>query len=156
MARFCCMSQNLVCRSVHCSVWRYLKSERNRIRNFFRYQIFGYRIRYFVQYLIVLILNPILFYTKFVWYWIRNHLKNGKVSKPKRHPKYPKSEQNRIQKLFPIPNFFDTESNTFSDSKLLRYRIQSFFGYQFFLYRNHLKNHLKPKRHTLALYHAMC
>ena len=66
------------------SVWRYPKSERNRIRNFFRYQIFP-------------IPNPILFSipnfydtesdtffdTKFFRYRIRNHQKNGKVSKPR-------------------------------------------------------------------------
>ena len=36
------------------------------------------------------------------------------------------------QKLFPIPNFFDTESDTFSDTKFLRYRNRYFFRYQNF------------------------
>ena len=43
--------------------------------------------------------------------------------------RYPKFKRNRIRNFFPIPNFSDTESETFSDTKFFRYRI-----------RNHLKN----------------
>ena len=71
----------------------------------------------------------------------------------------PKSERNRIRNFFPIPNFFDTESDTFSDTdffpipipilfsipkfyetdtntffdtKIFRNRYRYFFHYQFF------------------------
>ena len=44
----------------------------------------------------------------------------------------PKSEQNRIQNFFPMPIFFDTESDTYFDTKFFRYRIQYFFWYQNF------------------------
>ena len=46
--------------------------------------------------------------------------------------RYPKSKQNRIRNFFPIPNSFDTESDTFFDTKFLRYRIRYFFRYQIF------------------------
>ena len=58
----------------------------------------------------------------------------------------PKSERNRIRNFFPIPNIFDTESDTFFDTnffpipipilffdtKILRNRYQYFFRYQIF------------------------
>ena len=43
--------------------------------------------------------------------------------------RYPKSEQNRIPKFFPIPKFFDTES----DTKFFRYWIRFFFIPIFFV-----------------------
>ena len=46
--------------------------------------------------------------------------------------RYPKSERNRIRNFFPIPNFSDTESDTFSDTKYFQYRIRYFFRYQIF------------------------
>ena len=71
-----------------------------------------YRIRYFFRYQI--------FENKLFWYWIWYHLKNGKISKSRCHPKYPNFEQNR----------------NFSDTKFLRYRIQDFFRYQIFSISN--------------------
>ena len=50
--------------------------------------------------------------------------------------RYPKSERNRIRNFFPIPNFSDTESDTFFDTKFFRYRIQYFFWYQIVLIPN--------------------
>ena len=46
--------------------------------------------------------------------------------------RYPKSERNRIRNFFPIPNFSDTESDTFIDIIFFRYRIRYFFRNQIF------------------------
>ena len=43
-----------------------------------------------------------------------------------------KSERNRNRNFFPIPKFFDTESDTFFDTKIFRNRYRYFFRYQKF------------------------
>ena len=112
---------------------------------------FRYRIWYFFLYLVFLILNPIFFWyrirysfdTKFFRDWIQNRQKHGKVLKPKSFetetsPKIPKiwTKPNPkllpIQKIsywfqyfFPKPNFYDTESDTFFDTKFVWYRIRN-------------------------------
>ena len=102
---------------------------------FFRYQIFP-----IPNPILVLIPNlfntesDTFFDTKFSRYRIRNYLKIGKVSKPRSFetetsPKIPKIWTKPNPKLFAIPNFFDTESDTYFDTKFFRYRK-----------RNHLKN----------------
>ena len=40
----------------------------------------------------------------------------------------PKSERNRIRNFFPIPNFFDTESDTFFDTKFFPIPIPILFS----------------------------
>ena len=40
----------------------------------------------------------------------------------------PKSERNRIRNFFPIPIFFDTESDTFFDTKFFRNQYRNFFS----------------------------
>ena len=65
----------------------------------------------------------------------------------------------RIQYFFSIPNFSNTESDTFFDTKFFRYRIRYFFRYQIFSIPNPIPSQKlekfrnrevsKPKRHTL-------
>jgi len=109
---------------------------------------FRYRIRYFFRYHFFPIPKLILFSipkfsdTESETTKKMEKFRNREVSKPKRHLNYPKSEQNLIQNffryqifsipnpiLFPIPNFSDTETDPFFDTKIFRYRI-----------RNHQKN----------------
>ena len=89
--------------------------------------------------------------------------RNQKVSKPKHHPKYTKSERNwtkpypclisasfgtvlhskswefyflRLSVCDNAQNLNETESETFSDTKFFRYRIRYFFWYQIFTIPN--------------------
>ena len=133
------------------SVWRYPKSERNRIRNFFpiptfsdtksdtffKTKFFWYRMGY------------VFFETKCFWYWIWYHLKQRKVLKLRSFetetpPKIPKSWTKPNPKLFPIPNFYGTESNTFFGTESDTFSIPNLilFRYQIFPMpnRNHRKN----------------
>ena len=92
------------------SVWRYPKSERNRIRNFFRYHIFfRYRIRYF-------------FDTKFFRYRTRYFFRYQIFSIPNPKPcKKWKSFENELFRNRDLTqntqNLNETQSEIFSDTK---------------------------------------
>ena len=118
-------------------------------KTFFRYQLFP-------------IPNPILFSkpnifdtesdtffeTKCFWYRIWYHLKQRKVLKLRSFetetpPKIPKSWTKPNPKLFPIPNFYGTESNTFFGTESDTFSIPNLilFWYQIFPMPN--RNHRK-------------
>ena len=93
------------------SVWRYPKSEQNRIPKFFPIpkffdtesdtKFFRYWIRFFFIPIFFVPISILFFVeTKIFRYLFWNYQKHEKVSKPERHPKYPKSEQNWIRKFF--------------------------------------------------------
>ena len=85
---------------------KYPKSERNWSESSSDTNFFWYRIWYFFRYQIFTIPNPILFYTKFFWYRIRNNPKNGKVSKPRTSRReVSKPKRHTLAKIG--PNFFD-------------------------------------------------
>ena len=73
---------------------------------FFDTKFFRYRIRYFFRYQIFTIPNPILFTipnffdTESETIQKMEKFRNREVSKPKRHPKPPKSKRARIQNFF--------------------------------------------------------
>ena len=61
------------------------------------------------------------------------HLKSWQGAPDSSVWRNPKSERNRIRNFFPIPIFFDTESDTFFDTIFFRNRYRYFYRYQKFL-----------------------
>ena len=153
------------------SVWRYQKSKRNRIWNFFRYWI-----QYFFQYQIFSDTeSDTYFETKFFQYQIRHHLKNWNCletdtnADTKFYKTMFKTDKSKIlliiffytesETLFLIPNISNTEPNTFLGTKFFPIPNPIFFSIPIFFdtesdFNQKIGKVLKPRSFETEMSHS--